>query len=312
MKKIFSAVALLATSALSATAADLGARPYTKAPPMVAAGCAYDIIRANSQIGVAFAATNMDYAEFNRQAAGGSGLPSLLPEGSRLNSERGWVPGVAVTASYMSDCRGAIPNLYVFGQGTFLNGKTDYYNYDVGVGAKDPARIWDGDFRVGKGFEIGPSTMITPYVGVGLHDWRRTISAVPSGPLIETYSHGYAGVGLLVQFAVAPRFVVSAYGLGGGTFNSEMGLNDTGLPARNHTFGLGNSEIVKAGASLDYAFTDQWHVNAGVDYTYFKYGASRQELLPTFGTYEPPSRTSNVTVTVGLGYSFGGPVVARY
>ena len=75
---------------------------------------------------------------------------------------------------------------------------------------------------------------------------------------------------------------------------------------------LGNSEIAKAGASIDYAFINNWHVNAGVDWTYFKYGASAQELLPVFGIFEPPSRTTNVTVTVGVGYSFGAPVIAKY
>ena len=321
MNKVIIAGAALALAATGvANAADMAtkARVY-KAPPPT--GCAYDIIRANSQISVDFAATNWDYAEFNQPAAGTNILANpALPQGATLNTEKGWLPGVAVTGSYMSDCSSSfISNIYLYGRGTYLNGHTTEWVNGVPGTFSDPARVWDGDFRIGKGFQVGSNVMLTPYIGAGVDDWKRTISGFPTGALIEDYSHGYVGVGLLLQVAVAPRFVVSAYGLGGGTFNSQMNFNpNTAINAAtlgpNHTFKLGNSGTVKAGASVDYAFTNNWHVNAGVDYTYFKYGASAMELLPLgFGTFEPPSRTSNVTTTIGVGYSFGGgPVVARY
>jgi|SRR5581483_224376 len=317
--KFIAALAIIGSGVGAAHGADMA----TKAPVLKAAppsGCAYDIIRANSQISVDFAATNWDYAEFNQPAAGTNILANAaLPRGATLNTEKGWLPGVAVTGSYMSDCSSSFfSNIYLYGRGTYVSGNTSYWN-TIPVTANDPARIWDGDFRVGKGFQVGSNVMLTPYIGAGIDDWKRTISAFPTGALIEDYSHGYVGVGLLLQVAVAPRFVVSAYGLGGGTFNSQMNFNpNTAINAAtlgpNHTFTLGNSGTVKAGASIDYAFTNNWHMNAGVDYTYFKYGASAMELLPLgFGTFEPPSRTSNVTATIGVGYSFwGGPVVARY
>lgn len=313
MKKVIVAsAAVIAMTAGAASAADMAVKaPIVKAQP---SGCAYDIIRANSQIGVSFVAGNLDYAEFNQPPAGGGPLPDArFPQGYTLNSEKGWLPGVAVTGSYMSDCMSSISNLYVFARGTYLDGKTDYYNYTNNVPGKDPAKIWDGDFRLGKGFQIGSNAMLTPYIGAGVHSWERTISAVPGGAFIETYRHGYVGAGLLAQLVAAPGFVLSAYGFGGSTFSSEMDFNPTtsGV-AVPHTFRLGDSEILKAGASFDYAFTPNWHVNAGVDYTYFKYGASRQELLPAFGIFEPPSRTYDLRVSVGVGYSFGAPVVAKF
>lgn len=313
MKKI-SATAFSALLAMvgSASAADMAVKaPLLKAQP---AGCAYDIIRANSQIGVSFVAGNMDYAEFNQPPAGGGPLANgAFPQGYTLNSEKGWLPGVAVTGSYMSDCFSSIPNIYVFGRGSYLDGKTDYYNYTNNVPGKDPAKVWDGDFRLGKGFQVGTNAMLTPYIGAGAHSWERTISAVPGGAFIETYRHGYVGAGLLLQVATSPGVVLSGYGFGGSTFSSEMAFNPTtsGV-ATGHTFGLGNSGIVKAGASVDYALNANWHVNAGVDYTYFKYGASRQELLPVFGIFEPPSRTHDIRLSAGVGYSFGAPVVAKY
>ena len=315
-KKLIAATwAGIALASSTAMAADMAVKaPVLRAQPIV---CAYDILRANNQISVDFSAINMDYREYNQPPAGGVGLPSPLPQGAVINSEKGWVPGVAVTGSYMSDCSSTISNLYLFARGSYHSGHTDYYNNTALVAASDPAKMWDGDFRVGKGFLVSSNVMLTPYIGGGVHAWDRTIVAVPTGAFVEKYSHGYAGVGLLLQFAVAPRVVLSAYGFGGGTFSSQM--NFDGTTALNyatlgpvHTYSLGNSGIAKAGASVDYAFTDSWHVNAGVDYTYFKYGASRQELLPTFTTYEPPSRTSDIRVSAGIGYSFGGPVVARY
>jgi opacity protein-like surface antigen len=311
-KLIIATLAGAALASTSAMAADMAVKaPVLKAQP---SNCAYDIIRANSQIGISAVAGNLDYAEFNQPPAGGGPLANgAFPQGFTLNSEKGWLPGVAVTGSYMSDCSSAISNMYFFGRGTYLDGKTDYYNYTVNVPGKDPAKIWDGDFRIGKGFQVTPNAMLTPYIGAGVHSWERTITAVPGGAFIETYRHGYVGAGLLLQVAAAPGVVLSGYGFGGSTFSPEMDFNPTtsGV-AVPHTFGLGTSEIVKAGASIDYAFTPNWHANLGVDYTYFKYGASRQELLPAFGIYEPPSRTYDVRVSAGIGYSFGAPVVAKY
>jgi hypothetical protein len=217
----------------------------------------------------------------------------------------------------MGDCFGQIPNLYAFSRTTYLSGNTNYFNNTNGVSANDPATIWDGDYRIGKGFLVSPNLMLTPYLGAGYDWWKRTISAVPTGAFIETYSHGYAGAGLLLQITPAPRWVLSAYGFGGGTFSSQMNFNPTtaanvAISGPNHTFGLGNSGTAKAGTSVDFAVTERLHANAGVDYTYFRYGESAQEELPAFGTFEPPSRTSNWTVTAGLGYSFysGGPCCA--
>lgn len=316
MKVIGSISSLMILAAGPVLAADMAVKaPVLKAQPIV---CAYDILRANNQISVDFAATNMDYREYNEPPAGGVGLPSPLPQGAVINSEKGWVPGVAVTGSYMSDCSSSFfSNIYLYGRGTYLSGHTDYYNNTALVAARDPAKMWDGDFRLGKGFLVSPNVMLTPYIGAGVHSWDRTIVAVPTGAFFEKYSHGYAGAGLLLQFAPTRGVVLAAYGFGGGTFSSQMNFDPTtaanlALVGPNHTYGLGNSAIVKAGGSIDYALTDNWHLNAGIDYTAFRYGASRQELLPAFTTYEPPSRTSNITVTTGIGYSFGGPVVARY
>jgi hypothetical protein len=61
-----------------------------------------------------------------------------------------------------------------------------------------------------------------------------------------------------------------------------------------------------AGASADHGITRRWHANVGMDWSHFKYGQSA--VLPTgvagIRVLEPDSRTSNVTVKAGFGYSF--------
>jgi hypothetical protein len=60
---------------------------------------------------------------------------------------------------------------------------------------------------------------LTPYFGIGYYDWQR---AVNTG---EEYSHGYAGVGLLAQWNPVARLVLSAHGLVGGTFGSQIDIH---------------------------------------------------------------------------------------
>lgn len=97
--------------------------------------------------------------------------------------------------------------------------------------------------------------------------------------------------------------MLSAYGLVGGTFGSNLIVQQIpgGFPIPVQNFGLGDSVIFLAGASADYAITKQWHANAGVDFSHFKYG---QSAVGAGGFFEPESRTNNVTVKAGFGYSF--------
>jgi len=55
------------------------------------------------------------------------------------------------------------------------------------------------------------------------------------------------------------------------------------------------------GGAVDYAFTEHWHGNVGVDYTYFSYG---QSALNAGGYLEPNSTTSYLTVSAGLGFAW--------
>ena len=264
-----------------------------------------------------YAGTHKDYVE--RNPADPIFTDPNLAVGAPLDSEKGWVHGVSVTASAMFNL-GAVCNVYAFARGSYFNGKTDYYSYSPpGFGAVSNAKIWEGDFRFGKGFDIAPNFMLTPYIGGGVRSWDRDICqggvCVGQG-YHENYSHGYLGAGLLAQYALTQNLVLSGSGLVGSTLSSELkGGPIAGGDPRIIGFqaSLGNSVIYKVEGSIDYAFTQNIHGNVGVEYTNFKYGQSGVFNPGTGPAIEPNSRTETVTVRAGLGWAFGpAPVVARY
>lgn len=314
--KLAGLVAFAAVSASSAYAADMPVKAAYKAPPVV--GCGYNAITAaNNQISLDYAGLHKDYVEYN---PAGPITDPALPVGAVLDTEKGWVHGVSLTGSAMFNL-GSVCNVYVFARGSYFDGRTDYWQPLGRLGGQSGAKIWEGDFRLGKGFDLAPNFMLTPYLGGGLRTWDRDLcqaGACLGGGFHEDYSHGYLGAGLMGQWAVTPALVLSASGLVGSTLNSEFrsgpiaGGNATIVNAQT---GLGNSVIYKLEGSLDYAFTQNFHGNVGVEYTNFKYGESAPFISDIFGTLavEPRSRTETVTVRAGLGWAFGpAPVVAKY
>src|SRR5262249_8156749 len=157
----------------------------------------------NNQISLDFAATDFDYLETD-------------DAGDPLDAERGWVvPGLSAKGSVMGKVLG-ISNIYASGRFTWVDGETDYKGSLIG-GAygsflnTDRAEVWEGDFRLGKGVELGPSVMFTPFAAGGVRKWGRNLSG-PSG-YHEDYTHGYVGGGLLLQASPFDRLVLSVDGL---------------------------------------------------------------------------------------------------
>jgi hypothetical protein len=254
-----------------------------------------DILLSNNQVSVDFAATaRLDYAERDPN--------HIFPV---LDSETGnWIPGVSVTGSWMGTFYGLHP--YAWGRFTWIDGTTDYAAAAGPVTKNtDGARIQDEDFRLGLGFDLARNIMLTPYAGIGWHQWGRNLSG-PFG-YHEDYSNGYAGGGLLLQVAPVSGLVLSVNGLVGSTFDASMTASQTINPVLPFSslsaFNLGSTMIEMAGGSADYAVSSLVHVNTSVDYTHFGYGQSPPQTI--FGILEPTSRTSNLTVRVGLGIAFG-------
>jgi len=291
---------LLLVSAANGYAADMQvkAAPIVQPTPMLA--WVSPILAANNQISLDVIGQHIDYLE--RSA-----------DGAPMDSERGWQPGLQLTGSVMRDL-GPITNVYVMGQFTWANDNTYY----VGGTSTNPtygslvnhsgAETRDFDFRLGKGFDVGQNWMFTPYFGIGYRAWDRNLTGATG--YHERYEHSYAGGGLMIQWAVTQQWVISANGLIGSTFDPQMRVTPNGgFAAVPFTYDLGTKTFWRTGLSTDYALTPQWHLNAGFDYTNFRYGNS-SNTSPD-GMYEPDSRSGIWTVKAGIGYSFYQPS-ARY
>jgi hypothetical protein len=249
-----------------------------------------DILNSNNQIAAQFVTANFDYLESF--------------SGAKLDSEGGWVNGAGVNFVWQGEF--LVRNLYFNAQYTYLNGKTDYSgSFLQGGGAygsllgKDGATVNDLDFRIGKGYEIGRDLQVTPYFGIGYHDWQRGANTG------EEYWHGYAGAGLLAQWNPLAGLVLSAHGLAGGTFDSQVAVHTIPGPGGiiGSTLALRGADTERLGFAADYAVTSRIHVNAGVEWVHFSYGHSN--LDPTGTYFEPDSRTNNTAIKAGAGYAWG-------
>lgn len=296
MNRVLAAVTATLAALACGWRADAADMVVKQAPPLVPALAGNGIVAANNQVSIDFIGRDFNYQEFPDPARSGPG-PSVL------DSEKGWVPGLRISGSVMTDVLG-INHVYVSGQFSWLNGTTDYWSEPLSD--RSGATVNDFDFRLGKGFDIGQSAMLTPYFGAGTDWWHRTLPG--AGGYNEYYSHAYAGGGLLFQYSPASRLVLSVNGLAGSTFDSGLTVSPKpgGAPVTGFAVPLGNSIIWMVGSSADYAITERVHVNVGIDYVNYKYGESPiVSAGPAIGlVYEPTSRTSDVTVSAGAGYAF--------
>lgn len=255
------------------------------------------IVRSNNMIGISFADTHIDYTETGNGVLGADGVT--------LDTEKGWVPGVRITASLMRDL--IVDKFYLAGAFTWNNASTKYTGSLIGgvfgsVVQDDGAIVKDFDFRIGKGFDITSNFMVTPFFGFGSHYWDRKVNAG------EVYSHDYIGLGLMLQYALTQQLVLSADALAGRTMGAKIDVAFIDPVFNGFAGGLGNSGLYKVGIGADYAVTKAFHLNAGLEYTAFRYGMSGLYFLGDSSCCvgEPRSTSSTVTARVGVSYAFGG------
>lgn len=247
-----------------------------------------DIMQANNQVLVQSIITNVDYTE--------TGDGTLGTSTGILDTENGNVGGYSIGMSAMKSL--VFSNDFVKINYSHNKGHTKYigqlqsgggYGSVVGTSA---ATMDDFVFNYGLSYDMNKNVLLTPYVEYATHNWDRGVNYG------ETYSHQSYGVGVLAQYSPNKEWIFSANALVGHTFDSNINVV-------NYFNGkLGNSSLYKYGFSVDYAFSDKWHGNVGVDYTEFKYGKSALYPIGSSVYWEPTSKTQNVSYKIGVSYLF--------
>ncbi len=262
-------------------------------PVLAAEGTTNTILNTNNQFRVDYTNTKIDYTE----TGGAYGTM-----GGTLDTENGNVNGYQISLSTMRNW--LFGNDYIYLQYDHSNGDTSYVGQPANntvntygsLTGTDGAELENYFARYGKGFAISNAMMLTPYFELGHHSWQRDVNAG------EVYANRWYGIGLLAQYAATQKMVITLNGMVGNNYGSDITVAGTFAGS------LQNSSTYRLGASMDYAITQQWHANLGVQYTSFKYGYSGMYPISInnqlYGAFEPSSTTNYTVVKLGVGYSF--------
>jgi hypothetical protein len=274
MKTMIYAAALLTACSLAGTACAQGLYP-----PGLAA-----IRLSDNEIGIGITGNLLNYEE---------------QPGAPLDSEHGWMGGLDARVSTMFDYAG-LSNLYLGLDYGYAGGSVGYTGSLINGApfkGSDQSSMNRVLARVGKGFVLDDSLMLTPYAAGGFQNWNRTLN-YPN----ETYGAGLVGAGAMLQWAATPRLVLTADAQLLAVVGGNVSSTAPGYPTLNsQTFGASPEERI--GLLADYALTGPLHVWGGLDLTHFTYTGAPLHPLSA-GFYEPNSATSLFELKAGLALSF--------
>lgn len=264
-KGLYSAV--LFAAGLGCAAAPLAAQaaePYSSSHE-ASSQAVNEIVQSNNEIGL-----------------GLLGAYSNLKQSDGSLSVNGWMPGAAGYAKSMFDY-GGVRHLYLSVEDQYSLGATHQSGTSGYSGYQHQNNAY---LRFGKGFEVSPRTMLTPYVQYGDQYQNRNLGG---GEHLSIHNQ-VAGAGLLAQYAYTPRLVLSA----------DVNVNSTVDPKANahgiyggaHTR-LGTRAVEQASVGMDYRLTRHFHTFGKVGYGHRDYGAQNGDL-----------QQNNVNLETGVAYSF--------
>jgi predicted porin len=253
------------------------------------------ITAANNQVSFSLGGHKMLYHELdNHQTTGGK----------YLDSEHGYQPTTQLAASRQGTLLG-IDKVYTAAALTLTRGHTSYEGYAIALSSPNghgdhitqskTGTMVDLDLKLGRGFEIAsPNFQLTPYLGYGYHHWTRDS--------IETYSWSTVSLGLLAQYALTPKLVVSAELSYGKTLDPQL-RTQNGI-----NVGLGSRPSRSASLGVDYAMSKRLHLKASYQINNYAFGESDVVAGRYAGVngiwYEPTSRTTRQALMVGVAWSF--------
>lgn len=246
-----------------------------------------EIVAANNQVSAHITSTSMDYTEIGD---GSLGSPTGI-----LDTEKGQVPGLSASGSYMDRDSKAYFQMEL----GYSSGDTNYTGASLSGGGSygsllgvSPATLVDLKGRTGMGFEAGDSAMLTPYAELGWHVWHRGVN------FGENYTYYHYGIGLIGQVMPAEKLVLSAHLLAGRTSNAY--INVKGF----FSGPLGDAAYSNAGLAADLALPRQLHARFAMEFIRFRFGRSDFYPYGPAVVWEPDSESRYTVLKFGLGYGF--------
>ncbi len=251
-----------------------------------------DIMASNNEFGVSSISQNINYSELDSLQTYGS---------SSLDSEQGSPSGYAYTLSVDKDLW-STNNYLALGYsstagttaytGGAVNGSGTYFPLTAVSGAKTT----DYYARIGTTFIPGDSTMVTPYLEYGDHNWDRNLAQNTAYGYSENYTHDYAGAGVLLQAAPMNKLVLTADLFMGSMLSASISASGLG------TQPMGDPNMLtRIGVRADYRIWHDLHLTLGWNLTQYSYSGSAANAA---GYLEPPSNTSLQVTSIGLAYGF--------
>lgn len=255
------------------------------------------ILRANNEIGLAVTGTLMNYQEHITQFNG------------QTDIESGWMPGFQVKYSLMGDYFSSLPNLYFAVNYDYSNGNLHYQGFLLSPGTP-PSQTTDSAVtnrvvgRLGMGFPLAQSWMLTPYLAGGYQNWDRNLQGTHGGK--EKYSAGLVGAGFMLQYAPIRQLVLSANAQGFAVIGGGMTPSGNIIENNLGTASFGTSGEERVSLDADYRLNGSWHVYGGLNFTHFNYtgGPLNSPLAQLLGAAEPPSSTNLFGMQLGVAYGF--------
>lgn len=198
----------------------------------------------------------------------------------------------------------------------------NYLNYDDSSLGLDDASSQQIQLqgKLGWSFYPNPVLAFTPYLTFGyryeqlnsggLYDSQAQTSLLGSTQFLQT---AYYGLGLLSQWAVTPRFVLSLEGSISETLHPWTRANVPYYDGTSYIVifqqaNLSNQPYVQLGLKGDYEFNTQLHGIIGMQYEHLALGGGSTTPMNLYSL--PAQRQSALLYSLGLGYTFGNSTLA--
>jgi hypothetical protein len=235
--------------------------------------------------------------------------------------EFGTLYGVQATYDYVKGNSIYVGASLRYGNGTTTyDGSTRSNSAPIPVAAKTNNQFLNAEGRLGYTFSLDKRNrlLISPFVGVGYHQWNRdvlsglTSDGKPTGSSFENYSWGYVGPGIQAKYQVSPQFDIGINAklmmmLGGKIDATDK--TSTGQVTGSGSGELGNALQYEVELPITYHLSHNADSNINLKLTpYYRSQniaeGSRFKLSNGNNVNEPASNTSVYGVDFGAEFAF--------